>query len=197
MAAVAYSQFTAHLVFADERRRTLDQRALVVTLGRMLGPNWLLRASLVRVLGGEINGGGRAVLDPGWSIGAQLSRRWSVDNWPALYLGASVALAASWTTASYEGETAAHDLMAADLRLGGVVGWTLAEVLTPYAAGRVFGGPVSWRTMSDGEAQAGTDRYHVQLAAGLSARLPAGLYWTAEWAAVGEQALSSELGVRF
>lgn len=174
----------------------------MLTVGRMLGPNWLLRASLIRVLGGEMTGGElkgaeTATLDAGWSAGVQLSRRWTVRGWPALYLGASVALAASRTTARYESKGPAHNLVAADVRFGGVAGWTFFATVTPYVAARLFGGPVSWKTTPGGAAQMGTDRYHVQLAGGLSANLPAGFYLSAEWAPLGELGLSSELGLRF
>ena len=194
---MAYSQFTASLAFPEDTYRTLDQQAMVVTLGRKLGKNWLLRASLVRVLGGEMNGGGvNATLDPGWSFGVQASRRWSVDDLPSLFLGFSVSFAGSFTTAQYAGGPT-HDLFATDLRLGGTVGWTLFDAVTPYVAARLFGGPVFWHPMPDGEQEGGSDRYHVKLAAGLSANLPAGFYLSAEYAPVGELGMSAELGVRF
>ena len=78
-----------------------------------------------------------------------------------------------------------------------MAGWTLWDMFTPYLAARVFGGPVFWQTRPSGDPQIGTDRYHYQLATGLSAQLPGRVYVTAEWAPLGEPALGAELGVRF
>ena len=66
--------------------------------------------------------------------------------------------------------------------------------MSPYAAARVFGGPILW---SEGdEHRLGTDRYHVQIAGGVSLRLgPVDVF--AEGAPLGERSLSAGLGVSY
>ena len=83
------------------------------------------------------------------------------------------------------------------MRVGGILGWTLFDAWTPYAAGRLFGGPVFWKSERyGGDALTGTDRYHIQLAMGSTVTLPVGLYTSVEWAFVGERAVSIEVGKR-
>jgi len=102
---------------------------------------------------------------------------------------ASVALSGSTTTAiSDDGER--HRLTAADLRLGAMVGKTFFDRLVPYAAVRVFGGPVRWHI--DGESVTGQDRYHYTVGGGLSVRLPADINIFVEAMPLGEQ--SGSLG---
>ncbi len=60
-----------------------------------------------------------------------------------------------------------------DVRVGALVGTTLWKVLSPYAVGRVFGGPVLWTYQ--GSSVTGTDAHHYQLGAGATLRLGAPL----------------------
>lgn len=84
--------------------------------------------------------------------------------------------------------------MALDLRVGAVAGWTFAERVSPYLAGRVFGGPISWEY--DGAAVTGTDDYHYQPAVGVALSLSP-LDINAEWAFLGERGFSAGVGVAF
>jgi hypothetical protein len=72
-----------------------------------------------------------------------------------------------------------------DLRGGVIAGKTFAKRVVPYAAARVFGGPVFWRR--GGEGVTGGDRWHVTAGAGLTLRLPARLDATVEVMPLGEQ----------
>ena len=81
-----------------------------------------------------------------------------------------------------------HLLSAGDLRLGIMVGKTIAGRLVPLLAGRVFGGPVYWRL--GGEAVTGTDSHHYAVGGGLIVRLPARLDLFTEVMALGEQSVS-------
>lgn len=91
-----------------------------------------------------------------------------------------------------EGRTLYH---AYDLRLGVVVGFTIADRLRPYALGRVFGGPIFWRY--HGAAVTGTDLYHVQLGAGFSLALGKGFAVYAEGVPLGERGLSAGVAQAF
>ena len=204
MVAAGASQFTALLWFQGELYRQLTERSASIAVGRMLGDTWLVRASLARVLSGGIHGGADdpdaplASIQGGWMAGVQLSRRFVVEGWPRLYIGGSAALAVQQSTAAYEGKAATVSLRAADLRLGATAGWVLWKRVVPYAALRVFGGPVSWPADPDSSAPiGGTDRRHFQLGGGVSAIVTSALYLTAEWTPLGERAMSAEIGARF
>lgn len=81
---------------------------------------------------------------------------------------------------------------ALDFRFGTTVGKTLGGWFSPYGAARVFGGPVFWSER--GETATGSDRFHVQLAFGAVAILPAGFDLFAEGAPLGEQGVFGGVG---
>jgi hypothetical protein len=81
--------------------------------------------------------------------------------------------------------------VAVDFRAAVSAGWTLWERFTPYAVGRVFGGPVFYG------GAIGTDAYHVQLGAGFVVGLPLGLDLNFEIVPLGEQRLSGGIGFTF
>jgi hypothetical protein len=76
-----------------------------------------------------------------------------------------------------------------DLRGGVIVGKTFAKRIVPYAAARVFGGPVYW--FRDGASATGSDRYHVTAGLGVIARLPKRLDVTLEVMPLGEQSATA------
>jgi hypothetical protein len=81
-----------------------------------------------------------------------------------------------------------------DLRLGGLVGWTLWHAVAPYVVGRAFGGPVYWRYQ--GQAITGTDDHHWQVGAGLSVRVGR-VDLFAEGVPLGEQGVTAGAGYAF
>jgi hypothetical protein len=89
--------------------------------------------------------------------------------------------------------TARYD--AFDLRLGGVVGWRLWNVVSPYALARVFGGPVFWTYQ--GQDVTGTDTHHYQLGAGLLVSIARRVDVFAEGVPLGERGVTAGAGVAF
>jgi len=82
-----------------------------------------------------------------------------------------------------------------DLRLGGLFGTTLFDLVSPYAAARVFGGPVFWHYQNG--AVTGTDLYHYQVGAGVAVLVASRVDVYAEAIPLGERALSAGLDVAF
>jgi hypothetical protein len=131
------------------------------------------------------------------AAGAALS---AAATWLALYEGErrpfvllSLSLAGSRTEAvSDDGQ--AHDLTAFDARVGAMAGKTFGPA-TIYAAGRAFGGPVSWTL--GGEEVTGGDAHHYTLGGGAVVRLGRRLHLAGEGMALGEQSatLSASLAL--
>jgi hypothetical protein len=82
-----------------------------------------------------------------------------------------------------------------DLRVGGVAGYPIEGIFTPYAVARLFGGPVFWTV--NGADVVGSDRYHVQLGAGVAFRFWKRVDLFAEGVPLGERAVSGGLGLAF
>lgn len=99
----------------------------------------------------------------------------------------SLSFGGSTVTAESDDDEA-HRWTAFDLRLGAIIGKTFADRFTPFAAGRVFAGPVSWQL--GGESQTGGDAHKYTAGGGLSFRIPGRLDLFAEVMAVGEQSAS-------
>ena len=76
-----------------------------------------------------------------------------------------------------------------DLRLGVLVGTTIARVFSPYAVGRAFGGPIYWQYQ--GSDVTGTDTHHYQLGAGLTLVVARRVNLFAEGIPLGERSLAA------
>jgi hypothetical protein len=130
----------------------------------------------------------RTLIAPGWLASVSGSYR-VVDGAgtrPFVLLTGTLAGSGARTK---QAPAAAADgaLLAFDIRVGATIGKTLWNLLSPYAAARVFGGPILWRTGD--ETRAGTDQYHFQIAAGAVVELPAAMDVFAEIAPFGERAV--------
>jgi len=82
-----------------------------------------------------------------------------------------------------------------DLRLGGIVGTTLWNTLSPYALARVFGGPVYWTY--EGRSVTGTDTHHFQVGGGFALLIVKRLDLFVEGVPLGERAVAGGLSVSF
>jgi hypothetical protein len=82
-----------------------------------------------------------------------------------------------------------------DVRAGALVGTTLWKVLSPYAVGRVFGGPVLWTYQ--GSSVTGTDAHHYQLGAGATLLLARRFSVFAEGIPLGERSVSAGTAFAF
>ena len=134
-------------------------------------------------------------IGPGWLLFTALSYRLLDGQGRAPFVLASVSFATSSArTVDDRDPTAATHIYAFDARAGVTVGKTFFNAVSPYVAGRVFGGPVLWKFR--GQDQTGSDRYHYQPAVGAVLSLGrADVY--AEWAFAGERSLGAGAGMSF
>ena len=128
-------------------------------------------------------------LDPGPLATLGASYLVAKEGEAAPFVIATVLAGAGLHTAEPIGGGAREAFTAIDLRAGLAAGKTFVDVLRPYVAARVFGGPALL-----GDRATGTDRYHLQLAAGLSVVLPRGFDAFAEVAPGPERAATFGVG---
>lgn len=112
-------------------------------------------------------------LAPGWIASAAATFR-VVDDEGAVPYVLLTASAGAMRSATRERPTEDVGVRGAytgvDLRFGVTIGKTFADVVSPYIAARLFGGPVIWS--EGGDDRLGSDLYHFQPAFGLSLILP-------------------------
>jgi hypothetical protein len=152
-----------------------------------------LQVGLGAALGGELAmPDGAHTFSPGpvAAIGAS----WRVvDARPFVFLTSVLSFSAATTRSPVDTGTTGYE--AFDLRLGALVGTTIADVLSPFLVTRVFGGPVFWRY--EGRAVTGTDTSHFQVGAGFTLAIARRVDAFAEGIALGERAVGAGLAVGF
>jgi hypothetical protein len=189
----------AELRFGGDTDATLVQPSAAATLEWRLSSKVAVMAGGGAVLPGTLRASGRSFdVRPGWLATIGLSDR-IVDGEgrsPFVLLSVSIAQSSARTalpsgTSGTAGEASSVPLRATDVRLGATIGKTLG-IVTPFAAARVFGGPVFWSL--DGQDLTGTDRGHYQLGVGCALTLGAGFDAFAEWDYLGERRVAAGLG---
>jgi hypothetical protein len=194
---VSYGVFGTDLIFLSGASASIERRAISATFERRMSDTWTLAASAGAGLPGHILlGGERYLIEPGFFAAVASSWRVLAGEGELPFLLLSVTLGGSGASTRHlrvESERAA--LLAFDARLGLVVGKTFWDVLSPYAATRVFGGPIFWSR--GGEDLIGSDLRHFQFALGMAAALPNSIDFFAEIAPLGERAVNVGGGLTF
>ncbi|MFO0762852.1 MAG: hypothetical protein U0359_40820 [Byssovorax sp.] len=200
-AGLSYGRFRTDLSFLSGSEASLRRDAVIATLDVRIDPQTTLSGSLGAGTSGLlITGGQRYEILPGAMIAGSFSRRLLDGRGAAPFLLFGITAAASTAriraaAADTDPTPRAYGFHALDLRAGLTVGKTFAGVVSPYAAARLFGGPVFWQQRD--RTLIGGDLYHYQLAAGLFASLPKKIDVFAEGAPFGERALTIGGGVSF
>jgi hypothetical protein len=114
---------------------------------------------------------------------------------PFVLATANLSFSAATTQANGATTGARVSYDAFDLRLGGLVGTTLWQVLSPYAVVRAFGGPVYWQYL--GASVTGTDAHHYQVGAGLTLLVVGRVDAFVEGVPLGERSLAAGAAVAF
>jgi hypothetical protein len=176
------------LRFSSSLRGDESRRALLASLSYAPSRQVTLHGALGATLGGELDMPAAQYRLSAGPIGA-LGASWRAFERGRAFGALTAMLSVSSTATRLAGTTdATVRYTAFDLRLGAVAGATFFDRLSPYALGRVFGGPVFWHYQ--GAAVTGTDTHHYQLGAGVAFLLARRLDFYAEGVPLGERALS-------
>lgn len=197
--ALAGGYSRASLLFFDGETEALVEYGSVVTtqdvyLGRFtfsMGAGSMLTGALRSH--SSTSGRDTFELGPG-SLGS-VGLSWRVleqtDVIPYVVLSTTLsALGTRTRTATTRG-----DYYGIDFRFGAVVGKTFADLVSLYAAGRVYGGPVLW--LEGDETRVGTDKFHVQGSGGAVFLVSTQVDIFVEGSPGGEQTAFGGVGVRF
>ncbi len=194
----SYGAAGAALLFDGAIHAAIVRTAVSASFDYQLSPTTTLSFGAGAGTGGSLTVHGiHYEIRPGWLATGSYARR-LVDgegSLPFVILGLSFGASGASTRAPLPGRPETAPLYAFDFRAGLTVGKTFLDVLSPYAAARLFGGPVLWKL--DGKATGGTDKNHYQLAVGLVASLPRRFDVFVEGAPLGERAVTVGAGLSF
>ena len=188
----------AALLFNGTHHAAIARTAVSASFDYQLSGTTTLSFGAGAGTGGSLTVSGiHYAIRPGWLATGSYARR-LVDgegSLPFVILGLSFGASGASTAVSVSGFESTAPLYAFDFRAGLTVGKTFLDVLSAYAAARVFGGPVVWKLA--GAAALGTDVNHYQLAAGLVTALPRGFDVFLEGAPLGERSVTVGGGYSF
>ncbi|MEP7120620.1 MAG: hypothetical protein ABJE95_06915 [Byssovorax sp.] len=194
----SYGASGADLLFNGSTAAAMVRTAVSASFDYQLNPTTTLSFGAGAGIGGSLTVGGiRYGIRPGWLATASYARR-LVDgegSLPFVILGLSFGGSGASTAVELDGRDESAPLYAFDFRAGLTVGKTFLDVLSPYAAARLFGGPVIWEL--GGKTALGTDQNHYQLAIGLVTALPRRFDVFVEGAPLGERAVTVGGGYSF
>lgn len=189
---LAAGNVSSTVAFGGDRDTDLELSSL--SLAGLYGVNdrTQVRAGAGALLDGSLvlPDGARHDFDSGGFVFAGvLHRTGQADGWkPAIDLSGTLGF--TWgATAGPDARQA--DYRAMDLRAGIQASWPAGRSFFPFAAARVFGGPVRWEI--DGAPATGSDVHHYQLAAGTGIALGPVVVF-AELAFAGEQGAAAGVG---
>jgi hypothetical protein len=195
--ALAGGYSRASLLFFDGETEALVEYGSVVTTQDLYFGRFTFSMGAGSLLTGALQSGGDTFeLGPGWLGSVGLSWRVVEQTDVIPYVVLSTTLSALGTRTRTPPPAATRgDYFGVDFRFGAVVGKTFADVVSLYAAGRVYGGPVLW--LEGEETRVGTDKFHVQGSGGAVFLVSPNVDLFLEGSPGGEQTLFGGVGLRF
>ncbi|MCC6809398.1 MAG: hypothetical protein IT381_18360 [Deltaproteobacteria bacterium] len=180
------------IIFPGGDTIAIERSAASASLEYRVRDDLVLTATGGAVVRGSISGGVSARVLPGPLVALSLSWRilGAKPTEPLVLFGTTLSFVHHQTEVLFG---AREPYTAFDLRVGLIVGKTFWDVFTPYAAFRLFGGPVFYRL--GGQALMGGDLYHFQVGAGFSIAIARRLDLFFEGVPLGERALNAGVGV--
>ncbi len=188
--------FNTTIRFDDHQDVDVEMSTVSMAGGWLINESWTLRGGVGLILDGDMitPDGVIHAVEPGGLFSVGLENRALIGEGYTPFVDLSLFFGASWTETIDPGTQAATSYFAADARFGARAGWNINNNTFPYVAARIFGGPVNWE-IAEVEVT-GSDIHHYQIALGMAVQLgPVGIF--AEWAGVGEQAVSAGLSTSF
>jgi hypothetical protein len=170
--SASYAYTSTTLLFGGDRRANLVRHAVFGGIEIPLASRLSLEIAAGGIAGGELTHGTSSdAIGPGFA--GAVGMGWRVlgetETRPWILLTGTISGTHMLTKTVVNGREETPRFTAFDLRIGGVVGKTMFDVLTPYVLARVFGGPAYWHF--DGEAVTGTDLHKYQFGGGLALAL--------------------------
>ena len=154
------------LRFDDESEVDIKMHTIAVSGGIPFSERWTMRVVLGMIFDGELDPemGPDYSVKPGGFASIGLDYSAVTGNGYKPYIDLSLVIGASMTEIENSNDKNKTDYVSSDLRLGVRSSWNVKNFLFPFAAARVFGGPVMWKI--DGKDVTGSDIYHYQIAIG-------------------------------
>ncbi|HEY7374922.1 MAG TPA: hypothetical protein VIF57_22360 [Polyangia bacterium] len=192
----ASASYTSTAIDFGVVRSPETRGSVIASLAYQPTPRWTLQLAAGSTLGGHLETpAGQYDFSAGPTAAVGASWRAVAGTKPFVILTSNLSFSSAKTmpTGAAPGASVAYD--AFDLRLGGLVGTTIARVLSPYAVARVFGGPVYWQYQ--GASVTGTDTHHYQLGAGVTVVAAGRVNVFAEGVPLGERSLAAGTAFAF
>ncbi len=193
---LGFSTLNSTFRFDDEEESEFDikMNTISISAGIPYNERWTIYAVIGMILNGELKAetGSNHDVKPGGfaSIGFDYSAFKGRGYKP--YVDLSLILGGAMAETESNEDNSKTDYISTDVRLGIRSSWNVDYLLFPFAAVRVFGGPIMWDI--DGNDVSGTDIYHYQLAFGSALKLGSTVAYF-EWAGLGEQSLKAGLNI--
>jgi hypothetical protein len=170
--------------------------SVIASLAYQPTRRWTLQLAAGSTVGGHlVTPAGRYDFSAGPTAAIGAAWRAVPGTKPFVILTSNLSFSATRTepTGAAPGPTVGYDAL--DLRLGALAGTTIAQVLSPYAVARVFGGPVYWQYQ--GASVRGTDAHHYQLGAGVTVVAAGRVNVFAEGVPLGERSFAGGTAFAF
>jgi hypothetical protein len=193
----SYSYASTRIRFSSDTTLEETRTLALAAIDYQPTPSWTFELAAGPLVAGRLETGPtQFAFSPGLAtaLGASYRLLEASDARPFVLATAQLAYV---TAATRENAPNAPSITynALDLRLGGVVGWSLWDTVHPYALVRAFGGPVFWTYR--GTRETGTDTHHYQVGAGLLVSIARRVDIYVEGVPLGELGVSAGGGVEF
>ena len=163
--------WTSTVLFFNELRAPTERHAAMASYEHPMKGHWTLEFGAGSLLAGYLGTpSGKATFSPGVLADVSLSHLVIAPaGYARPFLLLSFSLAGTWARTTSATTSATADYTAFDISATAAAGVALRvgkHSLTPFLAGRLYGGPAFWTYL--GEPQIGGDAYHYALGPGLA-----------------------------
>ncbi|HMF44929.1 MAG TPA: hypothetical protein VKQ32_29865 [Polyangia bacterium] len=192
----ASGSYTSTAIVFGAFRSPETRGSVIASLAYQPTRRWTLQVAGGSTVGGHlVTPGGQYDFAAGPTAAIGASFRAVPGTKPFVILTSNLSFSTAKTEPIGAAAAANGGYTAFDLRIGAMVGTTIAQLLSPYAVARVFGGPVYWTYQ--GQDVTGTDAHHYQLGAGLTVVAFGRVNVFAEGVPIGERSFAAGTAFAF